>query len=162
MCPRKAAGRLQLNFSTKICFTWYTYINDKINLYDIWDRADIYIETTKIINQVYLSHAIIQNTIIMKCNPAFSFASRWRPGSSRSRGKSLLCGWLGSLMILLALRGRRREARDLREELCRASLLKNRSICVSSTVALAGLSDTITEESVSCDSAEETPQGLEF
>lgn len=65
-------------------------------------------------------------------------------------------------MILLALRGRRREARDLREELCRASLLKNRSICVSSTVALAGLSDTITEESVSCDSAEETPQGLEF
>lgn len=33
-------------------------------------------------------------------------------------------------------------------------------ICVSSSVGLAGLSDTITEESVSSDSAGETPQGL--
>lgn len=37
---------------------------------------------------------------------------------------------------------------------------EKRSICVSSSVALAGLSDTITEEPVSCDSAGETPQGL--
>lgn len=33
---------------------------------------------------------------------------------------------------------------------------EKRSICVSSSVALAGLSDTITEEPVSCDSAGET------
>lgn len=37
---------------------------------------------------------------------------------------------------------------------------EKQSICVSSSVALAGLSDTITEEPVSCDSARETPQGL--
>lgn len=37
---------------------------------------------------------------------------------------------------------------------------EKRSICVSSYVALAVLSDTITEEPVSCDSAGETPQGL--
>lgn len=37
---------------------------------------------------------------------------------------------------------------------------EKRRICVSSSVALAGLSDTITEESVSSDSAGETPQGL--
>lgn len=36
---------------------------------------------------------------------------------------------------------------------------ERRSICVSSSVALACLSDTITEEPVSCDSAGETPQG---
>lgn len=35
-----------------------------------------------------------------------------------------------------------------------------RIICVSSAVALAGLSDTITEEAVSGDSAGETPLGL--
>jgi len=34
------------------------------------------------------------------------------------------------------------------------------SICVSPSVALAGLSDTIKEETVSGDSAGETPQGL--
>lgn len=37
---------------------------------------------------------------------------------------------------------------------------EKRSICVSSSVALAGLSHTITEEPVSCDSAGETPRGL--
>lgn len=36
---------------------------------------------------------------------------------------------------------------------------QERSICVSSSAALAGLSDTITEELVSCDSAGETPPG---
>lgn len=36
------------------------------------------------------------------------------------------------------------------------------SICVSSTVALAGLSDSITEEAVSCESAGKTPLGLEW
>ncbi|TNN79483.1 hypothetical protein EYF80_010297 [Liparis tanakae] len=52
------------------------------------------------------------------------------------------------------------------EELCRASLLKKkkkekRSICVSSSVALAGLSDTITEEPVSRDSAAAEPSPRE-
>lgn len=47
----------------------------------------------------------------------------------------------------------------LGKELCQASPEK-RSICVSSSVTLAGLSDTITEEPVSSGSeAEETPWG---
>lgn len=37
---------------------------------------------------------------------------------------------------------------------------KTQRICVSSSVALAGLSDTITEEPVSRDGAGETPRGL--
>lgn len=36
---------------------------------------------------------------------------------------------------------------------------EKRSICVSFSAAVAGLSDTITEEYVSCDLAGETPQG---
>lgn len=50
MWPNKAAGRLQHNF--EIYFTWQKYAIDEINLYDIWNRDAIQIETTKIINQV--------------------------------------------------------------------------------------------------------------
>lgn len=46
------------------------------------------------------------------------------------------------------------------EELCQASLLEKRSIRVSSSVAQVGLSDTITEESVSSDLPGQTSLGL--
>lgn len=44
--------------------------------------------------------------------------------------------------------------------MCQAPPLKKRSIRVSSSVALAGLSHTITEQSVSSDSPGQTPPGL--
>lgn len=44
-----------------------------------------------------------------------------------------------------------REDTWLGKELCRCPSWKKQSICVSSALTRAGLSDTITEESVSCD-----------
>lgn len=44
--------------------------------------------------------------------------------------------------------------------MCQAPILEKKRIRVTSSVAQAGLSDTITEESVSSDSSGQTPQGL--
>ena len=66
---------------------------------------------------------------------------------------------VGAFYTVTTQRKRGMEIRDLGSS-CMGFSPEKWSICVSSSLAVAGLSDTITEEPVSCDSAGETPQGL--
>lgn len=141
VCPRKA-GALHL----KIYFTWYTFIDDKIITLSQW-----------LLNQL-LSLISVHDWVCARCSRASRCCAA--PSSRLQQEEHAVIRVVGipndSPGLVKGGEGRHRTSRGIVSDVSP----EKRSICVSSSVALAGLSDTITEEPVSCDSAGETPRGL--